>query len=284
METEVSLGRSSEAGKFWRRLWWVAAFAVVFLMAAGVRLYGVDWDDGTHLHPDERYLTMVVSAIHFPGEVVAPGDAPACQGLSSCLSLVWDTASSPLNPANYEGYATYVYGTLPLFMTRAVGHWLDTTLQQSWCTHPGPLAALALGPLLRQGNEVCVAGYFTGYSGIYLVGRVLSALMDLVTLAGLIWLGSTLYDRRTALLAGALYAFAVLPVQHAHFFVVDSFATIFVVWTLLFCALSVRHGRLWLMLPAGLTTGLAVASKISVWPMAAVVAVAAVLHTLRRWP
>ncbi len=127
-------------------------------------------------------------------------------------------------------------------------------------------------------------GYFTGYAGIYLVGRVLSALMDLATLAGLVWLGYTLYGRRTALLAGALYAFAVLPVQHAHFFVVDSYATIFVVWTLLFCALSFRRGHLWLLLPAGLTTGLAVASKISVWPLAAVVAVAAFLQTLRGRP
>lgn len=35
---------------------------LVLLVAAGLRLHGLDWDQGRHLHPDERFLSMVVAA------------------------------------------------------------------------------------------------------------------------------------------------------------------------------------------------------------------------------
>ncbi|MFN2108200.1 MAG: hypothetical protein ACK2UI_00940, partial [Anaerolineae bacterium] len=38
----------------------------ILLFAAWIRTYNLNWDEGTHLHPDERYLTMVVSTIQFP--------------------------------------------------------------------------------------------------------------------------------------------------------------------------------------------------------------------------
>ena len=37
--------------------------AAIALVGAALRLYGVDWDDGGHLHPDERYLTMVADQV-----------------------------------------------------------------------------------------------------------------------------------------------------------------------------------------------------------------------------
>ena len=39
--------------------------ALVLVIIAGFwfRSVGLDWDDGQHLHPDERFLTMVESAI-----------------------------------------------------------------------------------------------------------------------------------------------------------------------------------------------------------------------------
>jgi YYY domain-containing protein len=158
---------------------------------------------------------------------------------------------------NYDQFVNYVYGTLPVFVTRAVGRWVDPLL----C---GETALLTPGS--------CPAGTYTGYAGIHYVGRGLSALADLVALLGLILLARTLYGGRVSLLAGGLYAFAVLPIQHAHFFVVDSFATVFVVWSILLSVLSTRKPKLGFgILVAGLTTGLAVASKISVWPLAAII-------------
>jgi YYY domain-containing protein len=228
----------------------------IVLVAGWVRTYNINWDEDTHLHPDERYLTMVVSALRFPEN----------------LAQYWNTAASPLNPVN-QGYGGYVYGTLPLFATRVMAGWVD----RACATPPHPFG-VALRAILLNDAAPCFEGYYTGYSGIHFVGRALSAVADLATLVALALLARALYGNKTALLAAALYAFAVLPIQHAHFFVVDSFATVFVAWTLCCAVYAVRYRRPWLLLPAGFITGLAVASKISVWPLAGIVGLAALLH------
>ena len=90
-----------------RSLTWVAA---ILVLAAWLRLQGLDWDDGQHLHPDERFLTMVATAIAPPRS----------------LSEYFDTGRSPLNPANRH-QTFFVYGTLPLFVVRWLGQWLGKT-------------------------------------------------------------------------------------------------------------------------------------------------------------
>lgn len=239
------------------RLFFVLCSVLIFSVAAWARTYNIDWDEGTHLHPDERYLTMVVSALDFPEDA----------------RQYWNTFESPLNPANLPQFASYVYGTLPLFATRAIAGWVDLACGDS----PAQTAAL-LRWFLLGADQPCHSGLYTGYSGIHLVGRALSALADLATLLGLMLLAKVLYNRNVALLAGAFYACAALPIQHAHFFVVDSYATVFVVWTLYFAASAVQRRRAWLLLPAGIATGLAVASKVSVWPVAGIVALATFLR------
>lgn len=39
---------------------------LILLLAFSLRLYGINWDQGTHLHPDERMLVMVTERIEFP--------------------------------------------------------------------------------------------------------------------------------------------------------------------------------------------------------------------------
>lgn len=80
----------------------VCALAV-FLFAAYFRLRGVNWDEGQHLHPDERFLTMVTQGISWPKDIQA----------------YLDTSTSPLNPHN-QGFGFFVYGTLPIFFTKFV--------------------------------------------------------------------------------------------------------------------------------------------------------------------
>lgn len=41
------------------------AFTFLFFLALGLRVYGINWDGGFHLHPDERMLIMVAERIHF---------------------------------------------------------------------------------------------------------------------------------------------------------------------------------------------------------------------------
>lgn len=101
-----------EAPQHAARLPWYAPVILigVVLMAAYFRFTGLNWDDVYHLHPDERFLTMVETSI-----------AP--------VNNLWDyfnTTTSSLNPNN-NGYTFYVYGTLPLFIVRYVAEWIGQT-------------------------------------------------------------------------------------------------------------------------------------------------------------
>jgi hypothetical protein len=75
---------------------------IIFLNAFLLRIYGLNWDDNNHLHPDERFLTMVVNDIKLP----------------TSISQYFDTNISPLNPYNYSQYQFFVYGTFPIFLVK----------------------------------------------------------------------------------------------------------------------------------------------------------------------
>lgn len=71
------------------------------------RLYGNNWDQGWHLHPDERFLTMVGIDVQIP----------------STLSNYLDAHTSTFNPTN-RGHEFYVYGTLPVLMNKILAQQL----------------------------------------------------------------------------------------------------------------------------------------------------------------
>lgn len=81
--------------------------ALILLVAAALRFGGMNWDEGTYLHPDERFLAFVTSSVELP------------QSLQSYL----DTRRSPLNP-NSRGFGFFVYGQLPVSVLRAIATWL----------------------------------------------------------------------------------------------------------------------------------------------------------------
>ena len=84
-------------------------FLLLSIICAGAyfRTIGVDWDEGRHLHPDERFLSMVLNSMT---PVRSAGE-------------YFNTDASTLNPGNL-GYDFFVYGTLPLFIIRYVGEWI----------------------------------------------------------------------------------------------------------------------------------------------------------------
>ncbi|MFQ5452090.1 MAG: ArnT family glycosyltransferase [Candidatus Paceibacterota bacterium] len=90
---------------------------LIFLIALFVRLYGINWDQGQHLHPDERFLTMVSTDARIP----------------SSISEYLDPARSLLNPYNI-GFDFYVYGTLPVTLVKSaaasmnIDNYYDITL------------------------------------------------------------------------------------------------------------------------------------------------------------
>ena len=76
---------------------------IVLAGALGLRLIGLDWDAGQHLHPDERFLSIVLTQLR-----------PAAS-----LVEYFDPAASPLNPFNH-GIDFFVYGTFPLFLVEGL--------------------------------------------------------------------------------------------------------------------------------------------------------------------
>lgn len=77
---------------------------LVFILAFCLRIYGLNWDQSQHLHPDERFMTMVVSAIKLP----------------KSLKNYFSQKESSLNPYNHD-FSFYVYGTFPLLVTKLAG-------------------------------------------------------------------------------------------------------------------------------------------------------------------
>ena len=73
---------------------------LIVLLALGLRLYGIDWDDGGLFHPDERAILMQTQQIEFP----SPGE------FGDLLSA----DKSPLNPGWFN------YGSLPLYTLRTL--------------------------------------------------------------------------------------------------------------------------------------------------------------------
>ena len=199
----------------------------VLVLAAALRAVGIDWDRQTHMHPDERFLTMVETSLEFPGSI----------------GQYFATETSTFNPNNV-GHTFFVYGTLPIFLVRIVGEALDQV----------------------------------GYDQIHIVGRAASALFDTVSVFLVYLIGARLYSRRVGVLAAAFTATSVLLIQHAHFFVVDSFANTFILAGIYFAVRAMDEGKLVHYVLFGVALGMAVASKISAVPLAGVIVLASIVR------
>ena len=73
-------------------------FLFIFFLAAAFRLTGINWDQGFHLHPDERAIVLAVTPLHLP------------TSWSQFLS-----AQSPLNPH------FFAYGSFPMYLLKFTG-------------------------------------------------------------------------------------------------------------------------------------------------------------------
>lgn len=105
----------------------------------------------------------------------------------------FNTTNSTLNPHNV-GHGFYVYGTFPMFITRYIVEWIF---------------------------------HHSGFEVMTQVGRVLSALLDLLAVWLVFITAERLYDRRVAIVACAFAAATVLQIQQSHFFTMDTFMNAF---------------------------------------------------------
>ncbi|HEX6387095.1 MAG TPA: DUF2298 domain-containing protein [Anaerolineae bacterium] len=244
-----------------RRLSWESLSIVlllpVLLLAAYFRFTSLDWDANYHLHPDERFLTIVASQI---------------RPVSDPLTYL-RTSESTLNPYN-AGQSFYVYGNFPMTVTRYAAEWAN-----GLCN--------ALAPVEGQPQAPCTYD-FTAYDGVHLLGRFLSGLVDLISVLLTFFIGRRLYGWQAGLLASLLLAMAVMPIQQSHFFTMDNWAaalTTLAVYTAVRAAglgdILVRwRARWWLIF--GLALGLAVASRVNVAPLAIIAPVTAVVWLAQR--
>jgi YYY domain-containing protein len=210
------------------------------------------------MHPDERFISIVNEKVDWPGSV----------------SGYFDTQHSSLNPYNQEDTPSFVYGTFPIFTTKAVATAAESDL---------PVISTLAGTFCER----------DGYDTTLVCGRRLTALTDTLTVLLVIALGAVLAGRGAGLLAGLLYACAVLPAQLSHFWTVDPWVVFFAVLTALLCVLWIKEPvgrplrvgeRAWLPwrragsgpgagrtvalgAAIGVCVGLGLASKVTAWPL-----------------
>ncbi len=246
------------------RPWFTAALlAAILIFGFLLRTQNLNWDQSQHLHPDERFLSIITSQISLP------------DGFAEYL----DSAVSPLNP--YNQTKSFVYGTVPLFTNKLVSTWLAGGPDQP----PGPGADFAVGVLNSlPGVDLQRDDGGLRFDNRYnsnLIGRLLSTLTDSVIILTVFELGRYLFGRRVGLLAALLMAVTVLHIQYAHFFGSEPYLALFVTATVYGSARIWREGRWWDFLFTGVMLGMGLASKLSGLP---VVVVPALATLMRIWP
>lgn len=178
----------------------------ILALGAGLRFWDTNWDQNHHLHPDERFLTMVANDSRIPNS----------------FTDYLNPQISTLVPYNIN-FKYFTYGALPLTITK--------------------LVAVATG--------------YDNYDDIVLVGRMLAATFDTLTIIFVYLLAARLFSPNIGVASALVYALTVLAIQHSHFLVVDPFGVSFF---MLAAVLTYCAGT---PLFAGLAFGAAVGCKVS---------------------
>lgn len=85
----------------WKKIAKHKWLVIILVISGWVRLYGLNWDQGGHLHPDERAIVMALDRIHLPQD-----------------SQEWATILTKDGSLNPKFFA---YGNLPFYLIKAVG-------------------------------------------------------------------------------------------------------------------------------------------------------------------
>lgn len=146
--------------------------AITVLLGFFLRIVGLNWDQGLHIHPDERMLIMVAQNINF---------------------------FKNLDPNFFN------YGSLPIY-------------------------------LLSGGAQLIhafVPSNLSLYDSLLPIGRVFSMVADILVIVLVQRLSWKLFkNKNISVLSPLLYALSFFPIQNSHFFIVDTFLTLFLLLTL----------------------------------------------------
>ncbi|HEY5729837.1 MAG TPA: DUF2298 domain-containing protein [Anaerolineales bacterium] len=220
-------------------------FLLVFILAGYLRLTGVDWGEGQHQHPDENHFTSVLDNLRAHKCVDESIPVDTCsEEQKRWLSLgdYLDSDTSTLNQYN-RGFGSYVYGNLPMTIVR-------------------------------------VAAEATNQTNMKFFARQSSAMADLLAIFLLYLVVSRMYGRKVGLLASLFSALTVMQIQQSHFFTVDLFVNMFALLAIYFAVEIVNRqsnfvnrkslisNPLFLLsLGFGIAFGMALASKVNIYPL-----------------
>lgn len=201
---------------------------LILLVAAALRLTGIDWDGYHHYHPDERYIAWVATTIEWPRD----WHTALIPTQSSFNPYYWspDAASEGIEVIT-DAQRKFAYGHLPLYLGVAATRLMERV-------------GSVLAPLLPDDwlltRDILNSRGLIEFRHLTAVSRALTALFDVGTVLLLFLLGRQVYSTGVGLLAAALLAFNVMHIQLAHFFTSDPYLTFFVVTAVYF---MVRHAR-----------------------------------------
>ena len=233
-----------------RRLWGANFLLLALLLTAlALRLYGIDWDDGHGFHPDERSFYLRAGDMLCVLTAGPETDGPYCsathlrslldgeqfRGMEPGLPDFWTALSaerSPLNPRWFPLGSVLIY------------------------------ALVLLRTLLEPFAD-------WGVMELRFIGRTLTALADVASVWLLYVIGRRMYGPCTGILAAGLATFAVVHIQHAHFFRPEPFTVLASLASLWAMLRFLDRGRARDGVLLGALVGLAMAPKVSVAPILA---------------
>jgi YYY domain-containing protein len=214
------------------------ALLIILILALAMRITGIGWDQYNFFHPDERSIYMRAECMY---QILSEGP-----GWESCtedsafeltepgipgIGTFFDSSKSPLNP-----------------------HWF-------------PLGTFLI--YLLVGIKALVSPIFSmDIRDLAITGRMLSTIADLASVALVYFLGKKLYGYKTGLLAALLVTFAVVHIQHSHYYRPETFSNALTISAFWFMLKVSSENRLRDSVFLGIFVGLALATKASMAPIA----------------
>lgn len=205
----------------------ILLIAIIFAIGIFFRFSGLNWDSGHHLHPDERFLNMLINDMSFPDS----------------WSEYFSPALSSINPRN-NSRDFYVYGNWPITFNKLVNEIIGSN---------------GLGEIAIVGRKLsAVVDSLT----ILLVFLVASQFQKKIKINS-----KNLLSKKVAYWASLVYALFVLSIQQSHFFTTDTFLNLFCASSFYFALKYLDNNKqdtslLWLIL-SGVLMGWAIGSKIT---------------------
>ncbi len=200
------------------------ALLIIVLIATLLRFTGVNWDQNTHLHPDERFLTMVGTDLK----------------ITSNLIEYLDPKTSTLNPVNVlddqgnKKYSFFVYGSLPITINK--------------------IFAVATGNDTYHGFTLSgrILSAFFDLLTVLLLFKIIEVFEK-----------NKVVNKNIKYWAAFFYAVSVLPIQLSHFFAVDTFLNFFLFMSLYLIIRFYYYKNYYLVILSGAFLGFAFASKVT---------------------